>query len=277
MAAMDDSWTAWVAENLQRGCDPAELQGILQKHGFAEAVIASSMGARYPGDGGKRPTATDTALNAQFAAPPLVRRSAPGLKREPTTKAQLYIWNGFLDAETCQTLVDIAVAKVRPSTVTRSNGDPLFRTSSTSDLVAADNPDIAAVDEKIARALGVQLAYSEPIQAQKYEFGQEFKAHTDFFSPGTDEYKEHASLRGQRTWTFMIYLNDTPAGGATDFVKLNRKVKPKTGRAVIWNNLNPDGSPNWNTLHHGTPVEEGVKVIITKWFRTKGSGPIFYD
>jgi prolyl 4-hydroxylase len=36
---------------------------------------------------------------------------------------------------------------------------------------------------------------------------------------------------------------------------------------LIWNNLLPDGSPNYDTLHEGMRVTEGQKYIITKWFR----------
>jgi len=52
---------------------------------------------------------------------------------------------------------------------------------------------------------------------------------------------------------------------------------PKKGQAVIWNNLNPDGTPNAATLHSGEPVTSGHKIIITKWFRELGSGPMFYE
>jgi prolyl 4-hydroxylase len=31
--------------------------------------------------------------------------------------------------------------------------------------------------------------------------------------------------------------------------------------------MNPDGSPNDKTLHEGMAVVEGVKYIVTKWFR----------
>jgi prolyl 4-hydroxylase len=46
-------------------------------------------------------------------------------------------------------------------------------------------------------------------------------------------------------------------------------LKPKKGTAVIWNNLGPDGAPNYNTLHAAMPVEEGHKAIVTKWFRQR--------
>ena len=37
---------------------------------------------------------------------------------------------------------------------------------------------------------------------------------------------------------------------------------------MIWSSLNPDGSPNSNSLHHAQPVLKGYKAIITKWFRS---------
>ena len=39
----------------------------------------------------------------------------------------------------------------------------------------------------------------------------------------------------------------------------------------------PDGTPNAATLHSGEPVTSGHKIIITKWFRELGSGPMFYE
>ncbi|SVD82600.1 uncharacterized protein METZ01_LOCUS435454, partial [marine metagenome] len=54
-----------------------------------------------------------------------------------------------------------------------------------------------------------------------------------------------------------------------------RSIKPQKGMAIIWNSLNKDGSNNYNTLHQAHPVLSGVKSIITKWFRTKGQGPMF--
>ena len=65
----------------------------------------------------------------------------------------------------------------------------------------------------------------------------------------------------------MIYLNEPAAGGATRFVKLNKKFVPKTGTILCWNNMLPDGNPNELTLHHGMKVRSGTKYVITKWFR----------
>jgi prolyl 4-hydroxylase len=65
-------------------------------------------------------------------------------------------------------------------------------------------------------------------------------------------------------------------GGATRFTEIDLAIKPKTGMAVIWNNLNRDGTINPATKHCGEPVTRGCKIIITKWFRELGDGPLFY-
>lgn len=283
---MDNQWRDWVKTNLDRGVDPAGMVSILTENGFSQSTIRKEMGAAFPGAAVASPSQQDPAQQ-DMAHPPifykavaecgLTKRKAPGLKREPTTALQLYIWNDFLTPEECQALIDVSIDRVRPSTITRANGDPFFRTSSTCDLVHVDEPIVTQIDQKIADALGISVAYSEGMQAQKYEVEQEFKAHTDYFEPQTDEFERHARQLGQRTWTFMIYLNTTPKGGATHFTSINRRVKPKAGRAVIWNNLHKDGSVNPATMHHGTPVEEGKKLIITKWFRDRGEGEPFVN
>ncbi|MEJ1965396.1 MAG: 2OG-Fe(II) oxygenase [Gammaproteobacteria bacterium] len=106
------------------------------------------------------------------------------------------------------------------------------------------SPVALNIDSKIAKTMGIRLEYSEGIQAQRYDIGQQFKAHTDFFEPGTPEYARFGAERGNRTWTFMVYLNDGMSGGGTKFFAIGHTFLPKKGQAVLWNNLNPDGTPN---------------------------------
>ena len=73
-------------------------------------------------------------------------------------------------------------------------------------------------------------------------------------------------MMGQRTWTFMVYLNNVEEGGETFFRHFDRKFVPSQGTAVVWNNLYPDGSPNPFTIHEALPVIKGNKWVITKWF-----------
>ena len=65
----------------------------------------------------------------------------------------------------------------------------------------------------------------------------------------------------------MIYLNDDFEGGETHFPSLNLVVKPKKGKLVIWDNVNEDGSLDFNSLHAGLPVKKGFKYIAVIWIR----------
>jgi prolyl 4-hydroxylase len=277
---LDDSWKSWLSENLARNCDPRELLGILVKHKFALDSIIGAMGDRFPGNDVPREDLRRPADTPDFLAlsqPPLLRNKAQlKLRKVDTAKLQLYVLDDFMTPAHCDAVAALIDRHLRPSTVTLPGSDRHFRTSRTCDLSLLKHPMVDALDERIAATLGIRLGYSEGIQGQRYDVGQQFKAHTDFFEPGTDEYREHAALRGNRTWTFMVYLNGGLAGGGTQFAALDEIFHPRKGQALAWNNLHPDGRPNYDTLHSGLPVERGHKVIITKWFREKGAGPMFY-
>ena len=61
-----------------------------------------------------------------------------------------------------------------------------------------------------------------------------------------------------RAFVFTIYLNDVEEGGETEFLHFSKRVKPKTGRIVIW----PAGFPY---VHRGNPPLSGEKYILTSW------------
>ena len=190
----------------------------------------------------------------------------PKIQRVPSPKLELFIYRHFLDAEMCAELIDLIDADRRPSTIADPNGDDYFRTSETCDLVN-DVPVINELNEKLSKLSGINPAYGESPQGQRYGVGQEFKAHTDYFEPSGQDFEKYTSVGGQRTWTFMIYLNETESGGATRFKAIGKTIQPETGKLVCWNNRRADGSVNSSTIHHGMKVRKGTKYIITKWYR----------
>ena len=200
----------------------------------------------------------------------------PGVQRVPSRALDLFIVRGFLDSGICAELIERIDSRRRPSDIVDDVGIANFRTSETCDLDLRD-PVVAEVDNKIGALLGLDLASSEPLQGQRYAPGQEFRAHTDTFEPGGYDYYVHTADAGQRTWTAMVYLNQPEDGGATRFKSIGKTIQPELGKLLAWNNLLPDGRPNPATLHQGMKVRRGVKYIITKWFRDRGSGPMFYD
>jgi prolyl 4-hydroxylase len=175
---------------------------------------------------------------------------------------------GFLDPATCAGLMAQIDRDVRPSTIADPNGDEAFRTSTTCDLDHRD-PLVRAVNARLHDITGIPLDHGEPLQGQRYDVGQEFKAHTDYFDPHGADWETYCAVPGQRTWTLMVYLNQPAAGGATRFLATGKMHQPETGKLVAWNNVRADGKPNPETLHHGMKVRKGRKYIITKWFRER--------
>lgn len=190
----------------------------------------------------------------------------PGAQRLPTPKAEVFQIKGFVPPDLCADLIAMIECNRRPSTIADDNGDPAFRTSETCDLSAA-SPAVQRMEALFLGLNGIDPAFGEPLQGQRYATGQEFKAHTDYFDPGGADYHKFCALSGQRTWTFMAYLNQVDAGGATRFKVLDKVFQPETGKLLFWNNRRSDGSVNPATLHHGMKVRRGTKYVITKWYR----------
>lgn len=193
---------------------------------------------------------------------------APGVQRVPTRELELFIVRGFLDPQTCTSLIDRIDERRRPSQIADDLGIANFRTSETCDLNSGD-PLVAKVERDIADLLGLPLSASEALQGQRYAAGQEFKPHTDTFEPGGYDFYRHTAETGQRTWTAMVYLNQPQDGGATRFRLIGKTIQPEPGKLLAWNNLLPDGRPNPATLHQGMKVRRGTKYILTKWFRER--------
>lgn len=259
----------WLRTNIALGSGFGESYAQLRAHGFSDKAIAQALDQLAPRG--------DALAGGRLEAPPLVRRAPPNLRRIENPKIELYALDDFMSAEDCLRLIEFAAGHLIASPVTSDGGDPYFRTSKTCLLAHLRTPLGLEIDARICRTLGIRPAYGEGIQVQRYDVGEEFKTHTDYFEPGTRTHRSFATLRGNRTWTFMVYLNEGMEGGGTRFADIDTVVQPKLGMALLWNNLHPDGSPNTATHHSGEPVTSGHKVIITKWFRTRGDGPVFYE
>lgn len=200
-----------------------------------------------------------------------ILRATPGMRQLPSPRIELFTLPDFVPPDLCERLRALIDANRRPSTIADSDGDHYFRTSETCDL-AIDDPAVMELEKLLFQVNGIDPAHGEPVQGQRYEVGQEFKAHTDYFEPNGADFATYCSVAGQRTWTFMVYLNDVEAGGATRFKVIDKMFKPEQGRLVCWNNRRPDGSCNAATLHHAMKVRKGLKYVITKWYRERPWG-----
>ncbi len=95
----------------------------------------------------------------------------------------------------------------------------------------------------------------------RYQKGNEFKPHLDFHIEGTEGYEQRVR-NGQRTLSFVFYLNDDYEGGELYFDKLNVRIKPSTGDLLIIVNQFLNGEMNWDSSHASSPVGQGTKYIL---------------
>lgn len=194
--------------------------------------------------------------------------ASPAVYRIPSEKVELFAIGNFLTAHECAQLCAMIDTIARPSSLHELDYASGFRTSYSGDLDPHD-PFVAGISQRIDAVLGVKAEIGEPVQGQRYLPGQQFKPHNDWFYTSEGYWPQEEARGGQRSWTAMAYLNAVEAGGSTAFTALGIQILPKPGVLLLWNNALPDGRPNEATLHAGTPVERGVKYVITKWYRTR--------
>ena len=253
----NDELKYWIWSNIHNNIPKKIIFNILLENDFDYETIKNEL-------------SYDPECNINFS---LLKRNIviPTLTKFNTDKMELYSIDNFLTNLECDKLIEICNKNLAPSL--SSSNDNNYRTSSTCDTFDInDTLFINIIEEKMAQLLKISSNYSEKIQIQKYEVGQEFKMHTDFIEI---DINKTVSNYGNRTYTFMVYLNNVEKGGETYMISLNEKIKPVKGKALIWYNLDDNGNENRETIHAGLSVVKGTKYIITKWFRQKGDGEPF--
>jgi prolyl 4-hydroxylase len=192
----------------------------------------------------------------------------PRAYKVETDKAEIFAFGDFLTGAECERLCLMIDLTAKPSTLHEEDYASGFRTSYSGDLDPYD-PFVMGISRRIDDLLGMNPVCGEAIQGQRYLPGQQFKPHNDWFYT-TEKYWELERKRGgQRCWTAMAFLNNVEEGGETHFTEVGIKIEPKPGVLLVWNNAKPDGTPNMDTMHAGTPVVKGSKYVITKWYRTR--------
>lgn len=192
----------------------------------------------------------------------------PLVYKVPAEQAEIFAVGDFLTPRECERMIDMIDAVARPSAVYESDYDGSYRTSYSGNFDAYD-PLVLRVTRRIDDLLGLDTSLGETVQGQRYLPGQEFKPHFDWFYTESEYWKREKTRGGQRSWTAMAFLNEVKGGGATAFTRLGLSIEPKPGALLIWNNADLEGAPNEWTMHAGTPVTEGVKYVITKWYRVR--------
>lgn len=155
------------------------------------------------------------------------------------------------------------------------------RTSSGMFISKSKDPIVAGIEDKIATWTFLPKENGEDIQVLKYEHGQKYDPHFDYFTDAVN-----VAHGGHRIATVLMYLSDVEKGGETVFpsaeevsrhktsksnddlsecAKKGIAVKPRKGDALLFFSLYPTAIPDATSLHGGCPVIEGEKWSATKW------------
>ena len=185
------------------------------------------------------------------------------------TLPRLVVFENVLTPEECDALIELASPSIDRSTVV-SHGDgasvvSTARTSSGSYFHKGQYELIDKIDHRLATLTNWPYEKGEGLQVLRYEPGQEYVPHHDWFDPNSPGSSTVIGAPGNRVGTLVLYLNDVEEGGSTSFPESGLHVMPKKGSAVFFSYDSP--SDDTKTLHTGSPVVKGVKWVATKWLR----------
>ncbi|THU74983.1 hypothetical protein C4D60_Mb04t39130 [Musa balbisiana] len=186
----------------------------------------------------------------------------------------LYFPN-FATAEQCQTIVQKAKSRLRPSTLALRKGETAentqgIRTSSGTFVSASEDSSgvLGQIEEKIARATVIPREQGEAFNILRYEIGQRYASHYDAFNPA-----EYGPQKSQRVCISLLSTTNFAVNGsnmdiAYDYEKcIGLKVKPRKGDGLLFYSLFTNGTIDPASLHGSCPVIKGEKWVATKWIR----------
>nr|XP_014350780.1 PREDICTED: prolyl 4-hydroxylase subunit alpha-2 isoform X2 [Latimeria chalumnae] len=144
-----------------------------------------------------------------------------------------------------------------------------YRISKSAWLDDDEDPVIARVNQRISDITGLSTKTAELLQVANYGVGGQYEPHYDFSrKEERDAFKSLGT--GNRMATFLNYMSDVEAGGATVFPDFGAAIWPKKGTAVFWYNLFRSGEGDYRTRHAACPVLVGSKWVSNKWIHERG-------
>ena len=150
----------------------------------------------------------------------------------------------FWTDEECEWVKGVADAQLRRSEVVGQKGASRkdgVRTSNGMFIThpdQANSPIIQAARQRVSMLVGLPAENVEATQVLRYNPGERYLAHPDYFAT---IFKEHLARGGQRVATILSWLGDTPTGGHTTFPHSTNpatgkpyQVPPRKGDAIVF-------------------------------------------
>jgi prolyl 4-hydroxylase len=201
--------------------------------------------------------------------------TAPRAVEYVNDEPRIGISRRFIDTDLCAWLI----ARARPLQEASLIYDPTTgrpvrddaRTNTAGTFKLSDlNMPLILIRHRIANTLAVAQENFERTSIFRYEVGQTFADHADYIST---DFSAEIRQRGQRPHTFLVYLNESFGGGATNFLSIGKKIRGDVGDALFWRNVDEAGAPDLLTQHAGDPPTSGEKWLLSQFIRDKPQMP----
>uniref|UniRef100_A0A8C0ZXN8 Prolyl 4-hydroxylase subunit alpha-1 n=1 Tax=Castor canadensis TaxID=51338 RepID=A0A8C0ZXN8_CASCN len=198
---------------------------------------------------------------------------APAKQEDEWDKPRIIRFHDIISDAEIEIVKDLAKPRLSRATVHDPETGKLttaqYRVSKSAWLSGYENPVVSRINMRIQDLTGLDVSTAEELQVANYGVGGQYEPHFDFARKDEpDAFRELGT--GNRIATWLFYMSDVSAGGATVFPEVGASVWPKKGTAVFWYNLFASGEGDYSTRHAACPVLVGNKWVSNKWLHERG-------
>ncbi|XP_006006516.1 prolyl 4-hydroxylase subunit alpha-1 isoform X3 [Latimeria chalumnae] len=197
----------------------------------------------------------------------------PVKQEDEWDKPRIVRFHDIISDEEIEKVKELAKPRLRRATISNPITGVLetahYRISKSAWLAAYEDPVVERINQRIQDLTGLDVGTAEELQVANYGVGGQYEPHFDFGRKDEpDAFKELGT--GNRMATWLFYMSDVSAGGATVFPEVGASVWPMKGTAVFWYNLFASGEGDYSTRHAACPVLVGNKWVSNKWIHERG-------
>lgn len=194
-----------------------------------------------------------------------------------STRPKVGMSTGFATREECAHLINLIAPRLAAPTAYQRPGDndagevTHFNGSGSPIGALHTDPVVRMLEWRVAALAEWPCDAIEPSSIIRYEPGQEYKPHVDYFTEAQirGNAVERHDFGGQRIATFLLYLRAPEEGGETYYHGAELPVRGTPGMGVIHYNVTPDGALDPASRHSGRAIVRGEKWVWRSALRAR--------
>uniref|UniRef100_A0A8C2PJ87 Prolyl 4-hydroxylase subunit alpha-1 n=1 Tax=Capra hircus TaxID=9925 RepID=A0A8C2PJ87_CAPHI len=196
---------------------------------------------------------------------------APAKQEDEWDKPRIIRFHDIISDAEIEIVKDLAKPRLRRATISNPITGDLetvhYRISKSAWLSGYENPVVSRINMRIQDLTGLDVSTAEELQVANYGVGGQYEPHFDFARKDEpDAFKELGT--GNRIATWLFYMSDVLAGGATVFPEVGASVWPKKVSLIC--HFSWGGEGDYSTRHAACPVLVGNKWVSNKWLHERG-------